>query len=390
MKRLFVSKSLIALFLLASLGACKDIDALPKHPDELKELVDKAKEAEKKKEEDKNSDSNKEQEQNKEDKSEDEDDKAKSEEGETPNSEDKDEDKQPNEEGETPNPQDKDEDNQPNEEGETPNSEDKDEDSQPNGEGETPNSEDKDEDSQPNGEAKFAKPAKLNPVFYVKFTGQLCLYCPQDTRITVASQNRYGKDKYVYAALHSEARFSLLNKPQVSLYSKEAEEYRRNITGNTGLPDGYYGRLGKTFSPLSDLSVKEMFNEPDLLACQGRAKALSKGQLQINLKTWLRSDRKDFIKGKKVHMLLWILENDVQAYQQDGEKKPYHSFPKHQHIFRSSLNGHWGEAFEVGNDYEKTFSVPESVGKIENCEIIVLFLEHDTKIVLDAGCFKVK
>ncbi len=236
----------------------------------------------------------------------------------------------------------------------------------------------------------YAEPATLSPVFYVKFTGQLCLYCPKSTRLTIANQKKYGKNNYIYVALHSEERFSLLKGKQVSLYNKEAQEYRRNITNRTGLPDSYYNRLGKTFSPLDDLSLSEMYKEPDLLDCQGKAQLNAEGKVELSLKTLLRRDRQEYIKDKNVYMLLWILENDIVAYQQDAEDKRYHTWPKHQHIFRSSLNGHWGEPYKIGLDYKKVFDFPENVSKSKNCEIIVLFLNHSDKLVLDAACFKVK
>ncbi len=256
-------------------------------------------------------------------------------------------------------------------------------------EGKKPDTKVEDNTDKPNEKQSLtlAEPAKRSPIFLLEFTGQKCLYCPSLSRLLKKKQERYGKQKYLYVALHSEERFSILPANLISLYSEEANRYGKDVKKPKGLPYLHYNSLRE--KP-SDLPFTEMLLEPDLLDCQANAHLLPNKKINLELKTILRRDRQEFIKGKAVDILIWIMENDIIAYQQDSESKAYHTYPKHQHIFRSSLNTHWGEAYQIGQPYNRTFDLPTNILKAKNCEIVVIFLDHQSKMVLDAGCFELK
>ncbi len=368
MKKSFITKSLIALMLVASLGACKDIDALPKNPTELEDLVKKAQEVEKKKEQESDKDKpkdKKEQAQEEKDKKE----------GEKP------------QEGNKDKEAEKQEENQDSQEGNKDNNEDKPQEEQTEPEKEDENQTEPQEEEEEEGELQLgtlAEPMKLNPVVHIGFTGQRCDHCPESKRIKERFQKRYGKDKYLYVSLHSREDYS------PKFYNEEAKQYRSSIENETGLPGGGYNRLGKKFHHLFDLSLNEMFETPDLLECKGNAHIISEKEIEVNLKSRLRKDQVEFIKGKKLNMLIWILENGVIAYQADAGDSQYYTYPEHKHIFRSSLNGHWGKPLKFDYEYRLRFPVPTNVAKVENCEIMVLFLDRNTKVVFDAASFDIK
>ena len=231
-------------------------------------------------------------------------------------------------------------------------------------------------------EDEYADAALRSPVVAVEFTGQRCRYCPDMARALKANQERYGKENYIITALHHLSDFSSLPGKHVSLFHPEAEKYAASIDIHSGLPQLAYNTLGPT---VSDLYLDQMFQEPDLLECTGTVSYTQDKHYVIDLQTRLRRDRQEFVEGKQIDILFWALENDIVAFQDDNGKNTY---PAHQHIFRGSINGTWGEPYEIGTHYSKTWKIPQEVLEDANTEVVVFFLDHDTRTILDAGQFK--
>ena len=229
----------------------------------------------------------------------------------------------------------------------------------------------------------YAEPAFRSPVVAVEFTGQRCGYCPNLSRALKEAEEKYGRDNYIITALHSLESFSLLPSQHVSLFNEEAKEYAASIEVHDGLPQLVYNTLGPT---VSDHLLDEMFEEDDLLECTGTVGYNAQNELVFDIRTRLRSNQKDSVKGKEFDILLWALENDIVALQDDNGRWTY---PAHQHVFRGSINGTWGESFRLGTSYQKAWPVPASVSVLDNSEVVVFFLDHKTKTILDAGRFKV-
>ena len=229
----------------------------------------------------------------------------------------------------------------------------------------------------------YAKPAFRSPVVAVEFTGQRCRYCPGMSRALQNNQEYYGKENYIITALHHLADFSLLPEKHVSLYNPEAQEYASSIKIHPGLPQLVYNTLGPE---VSDLVLDDMFKEDDLLECTGNAYYNDDKKYVLDIQTRLRSNQVDVAKDKKIDILFWALENDIVALQDDSGEFVY---PSHQHIFRGSLNGTWGESYSIGSRYTAAWDIPKEVLKVENTEVVVFFLDHDTRTILDAGQFKV-
>ena len=227
----------------------------------------------------------------------------------------------------------------------------------------------------------FADPALRSPLVAVEFTGQRCRYCPNMARALKDNQNRYGADNFLIAALHHLTSFSLIGGNHVSLYNKEAEAYATSIDIHEGVPQLVYNTLGPI---VSDLTVDQKYQQPDLLECIGAVKMTGDRVYDIQFQTRLRSDRQEFIKGKKIDVVIWALENDIVALQDDNGRW---TFPKHQHIFRGSLNGTWGEPYEIGTTYHQSFAVPAAVSEVGNTDLLIFFMDHDSRTVYDAAQF---
>lgn len=232
-------------------------------------------------------------------------------------------------------------------------------------------------------QSEFAEPAFRSPVVAVEFTGQRCRYCPNLSRSLKEAQEKYGKKNYIITALHSLEDYSLDVGNNVALFNAEAKKYAASIKVHDGLPQLAYNTLG---SKVPDHVLDDLFKEDDLLECTGSVNINDKNEYVIKVKTRLRSNQIEAVDGKKIDILFWALENDIVAIQDDNGKW---TFPAHQHIFRGSINGTWGESYEIGKEYQHTWAIPEGVSVKENTEVVVFFLDHESKTILDAAQFDV-
>lgn len=230
----------------------------------------------------------------------------------------------------------------------------------------------------------YAEPAFRSPVVAVEFTGQRCRYCPNLARALQGSETKYGKENYIITALHSLEQFSLLPSQHVSLFHPEAMQYAKSIKVHDGLPQLAYNTLGPT---VSDVLLDDMFKEDDLLECTGKVTVNGKKEYVIDIQTRLRSNMKESVAGKQIDILFWALENDIVALQDDNGRWTY---PAHQHIFRGSINGTWGESFQPGTNYQSAWPIPAGVSVVENTEVIAFFLDHETRTILDAARIQVQ
>lgn len=230
-------------------------------------------------------------------------------------------------------------------------------------------------------DAQYAESALRSPVVAVEFTGQRCRYCPNQARGLEEKQIKYGKDNFIITALHHLESFSKLPDGQVSLYNEEAMQYAESLEIHEGLPQLAYNSLGPG---RTDLTIDEMFQEDDLLECTGNVTYNNSNEYNINIKTRLRRNQKNALEGKQVDIILWTLENGIVAFQDDNGN---YTYPEHNHIFRGSINTTWGEPYEVGTEYTNILKAPASVMEIKNTEIVVFFIDHESRMILDAGCF---
>lgn len=232
---------------------------------------------------------------------------------------------------------------------------------------------------------KYAPAAKRSPVVAVEFTGQACRYCPNVARNLHEWQEYYTKERFLIAALHPYESYSYYGVGPVRLYHPEAEQYSLDMDAASGLPHVYYNSLG---IKVDDDPLEVMMEKPDLLECEGEAKWTSDERLKIRLNTRLRVNRAEEWEGKEMKVLLWVLENDVNAYQNDNGA--WDAGWMHEHLFRGALNGHWGETYRAGTPYEWDCPLPKEVDKAENCEVMALFILPDLHWIVDAACFEVK
>lgn len=210
-------------------------------------------------------------------------------------------------------------------------------------------------------------------VVAMDFTGQKCGYCIYAMRKLNACQQKY-PDNMIVVAIHTNAYnvdknfvypgfYHYYNKGEVRYYP-------------TVLLNNYPGDINGYLENRVELLVNKS--------------ALFKSKLQVvrneqDLKISYISQNTDAGKGKfkdkKLNLMIWIVENNLKGYQTHTSEK--YDFI-HNHILRGPINGLWGESYSLGTELSLNKKMAPNVLNPENCELIAILLEEDTKHFVDA------
>ena len=91
-------------------------------------------------------------------------------------------------------------------------------------------------------------------------------------------------------------------------------------------------------------------------------------------------------------LILWLVEDGIVGYQNDGGV-PRNDYV-HNHVLRTSINGLWGESISLSTAgvVEKTLSyeVKNDKWKLENCSVVGVIINTNTKEIITAGTAKVQ
>ena len=91
-------------------------------------------------------------------------------------------------------------------------------------------------------------------------------------------------------------------------------------------------------------------------------------------------------------LILWLVEDGIVGYQNDGGT-PRNDYV-HNHVLRTSINGLWGESISLSTagtvDKTLSYEVKNDKWKIENCSVVGVVINTDTKEIITAGTAKVQ
>ena len=241
------------------------------------------------------------------------------------------------------------------------------------------------------------EPPALNPddkstVVAMDFTGQTCPHCIRAINNLKEQEAKHGS-RLITVAIHSEP---MCIDPTFPADNRGA--YYTNLFGGSpiGLPMVV---LNNDKELINCLPYPELFRKTPLL--RSKLKVVRKGDYEVRV-DFSAEDYADkaasTIAGHpEVNVLFWVIQNDMEGYQA-GTSGTY----THQHVYRGSLNGDWGETYTVGSAHSKTYSLPmihyfdptltpkgikkELVAQVkpDDCEIIAIILDAKTKVFLDA------
>ena len=222
-------------------------------------------------------------------------------------------------------------------------------------------------------------------VLLEEFTGQECTNCPDAHRLVANLHEQYG-EQLVSVAIHAGQYLEVDiwgNYFQVLKIVPDGDEYAK--TWNVAAyPNAVVNRRSGTLSQKNDwptwirdeitreapieLAVKAHIDDDGNIAIETDVKGLSA------------------VKGK---LQLWITESSIKSYQVDNGK--HLTDYEHNHVYRASVNGLWGEDLSLNNSEERVLShsyTPRDIWVKSNLAVVA-FVYTDADGVLQAAECKV-
>lgn len=202
---------------------------------------------------------------------------------------------------------------------------------------------------------RFVGPVEFTPkknVLIEDFTGQRCLNCPIASEAVKSLQDLYGKEHVIAVAIHG-GSMSLPNTTPVGLATPTGEEYNKHW-GIDSWPKGLVDRNaanptgGATnYTSWAAQVIQRLVEEPKVDIAVSNA-TYDKDSLKLNITVDLAAKEK--ING---HVQVWIIENNIVGYQvmPDGSNNMAYT---HNHVFRTAVNGEWGEPLTLGKNDKTT------------------------------------
>lgn len=232
---------------------------------------------------------------------------------------------------------------------------------------------------------------KGRAVLIEDYSGVACINCPTAaSRITKAAE-AHG-DKVVIVALHG-SRTDIGTLPEEDpkeLYSPEAATYFERLQAGGSLPVATFNRRpltsngGKPFSgsytqwPAVMQSVRELpqLYKIDLQVSESDRKVTTRC-------TATALEQTEAATAPELYLQLWLIEDNIVAPQHISTKV-INDF-QHNHIFRQTLNGIDGEAYQLGQSYDKTSAIEREVINPKHCAVVAILYDHKTGEVYEVA-----
>lgn len=223
-------------------------------------------------------------------------------------------------------------------------------------------------------------------VLLEEFTGQGCTNCPDAHRLVANLHEQYG-EQLVSVAIHAGsfgmAEGSLGDQFQGLMMVPDGDEYAK--TWNVvAYPSAVVNRCSGTLSQKNDWPtwIRDEITRESPIELAVKAHIDDDGNIAIE------TDVKGLsaVKGK---LQLWITESSIKSFQVDNGK--YLTDYEHNHVYRASVNGLWGEDLSLNNGEERVLShsyTPRDIWVKSNLAVVA-FVYTDADGVLQAAECKV-
>jgi len=219
-----------------------------------------------------------------------------------------------------------------------------------------------------------APPNVARSVLIEDFTGQRCVNCPNAADEIHTLQQEYGEDAVIAVGIHG-GPMAVYPNPErgiVGLATETGDEYN-NYWKVEQWPMGMVNRQGVTnYSAWKGQVREELQKEAPVNLIGTFESAPSSREASIHLSV---IGTKGNTSGK---LQVWIVEDNIAAIQlmPDGSAKQDYV---HQHVFRTAVNGTWGEDISVAEgsarDVEYTLTLADEWVK-ENLSVVA-FIYND-------------
>lgn len=204
----------------------------------------------------------------------------------------------------------------------------------------------------------YVKPAAVGRAVLIEdFTGQKCINCPNATAEIEALQKQYGADSVIAVGIHSGPLGFHTTAKYVGLSTETGDEYYTAwkldhqpvglVDRNGGAldADSWSAKVYQEIQKKAALSLA-VVNEYDAADNSAKINVSAAG-----------------IEGTTTGKLqVWLTEDSITAFQfmPDGSRNYEYV---HNHVFRTAVNGTWGEDFSVAEGETKSVSYTAAIDK---------------------------
>lgn len=193
----------------------------------------------------------------------------------------------------------------------------------------------------------YVKPADVNRCVLIEdFTGQRCPNCPNATAEIHKIQEVYG-DHVIAVAIHCGPQ----SLPAPYGLATETGKLYGTSTNIEAYPTGRVNRIGTPSTPDNWQSlVSQRINEVASVSLNVEASYDEATKTAVANVTAIGTNGNT--NGK---LQLWVVEDHITAYQ-DMPDGTHDLNYEHNHVFRSAVNGEWGEDFSINEGEDKDVS----------------------------------
>lgn len=200
----------------------------------------------------------------------------------------------------------------------------------------------------------YVKPAEIGRAVLIEdFTGQRCVNCPYASELIEDLQGQYGDCNIIAVGIHSEPLGFAGSTTATGLMNDESQAYGKywNVESQPcGMVNRRSGLLDR-----NDWSTA-VYNEIQQLAPVMIQLSADYDQESLSADIDVSVSALQDISGK---LQLWLLQDSITAMQIIPSTGKADRDYVHNHVFRKSVNGQWGDdiSIENGKTHEASYTV---------------------------------
>ncbi len=233
--------------------------------------------------------------------------------------------------------------------------------------------------------------SKGRSVLIEDYSGVGCINCPGAAKKISEAAESHG-DKVVIVALHG-SNTGIGTRPKEDpkgLYSTEAKTYFERLQSGGSLPVATFNRRslasngGKAYSSSAPQWPAEMQAVRELPQLYKIDLHVSESNRKVTAQcTATALEGAEVATDPELYLQLWLIEDNIIAPQHfaSGLKENH----QHNHIFRQTLNGIDGEAYQLGKSYDKTSAIEREVINLDHCSVVAILYDHKTGEVYEVA-----
>ena len=231
----------------------------------------------------------------------------------------------------------------------------------------------------------------LQRVLLEEFTGVKCNNCPEANRQAKNLQTVYG-DQLILLAIHA-GNLATTDAQHPRAFNTEEGTELFNFFNLFGVPVGFVNR--KDYSSASPFDIIKLQadwgNEVQTLLNESPEVAIGINEVDFNAnnRNLIIDGRIEVLAGipeGDIYYSVYLAENNIISPQTMGDKTVNANY-EHNHVFRGSFNGTYGEPIDLSAgcaEFSKEMIVDNEIVK-ENCEVIVFVYQRDNYRILQVN-----